>query len=87
MLEEAGCGGDSGRSFGPAGADYVRFSFASSTAILKEAVERILRVSSAWQGTPATTPRLDKPPRARGRITGFTTFQNFRIEIPKSFNS
>jgi aspartate/methionine/tyrosine aminotransferase len=42
-----------GAAFGPAGADYVRFSFASSTAVLKEAVERILQVSSAWQGMPA----------------------------------
>jgi aspartate aminotransferase len=53
MLEEAGVAAIPGAAFGPPGADYVRFSFASSTAILKEAVERILRISSAWQGTPA----------------------------------
>jgi aspartate aminotransferase len=53
MLEEAGVAAIPGVAFGPGGADYVRFSFASSTAILKEAVERILRVSSAWQGTVA----------------------------------
>lgn len=52
MLEEAAVAAIPGAAFGPGGADYVRFSFASSTAILKEAVERILRVSSAWQGTP-----------------------------------
>ena len=53
LLEEAGVAAIPGAAFGPGGADYVRFSFASSTAILKEAVERILRVSSAWQGTVA----------------------------------
>jgi aspartate/methionine/tyrosine aminotransferase len=53
LLEEAGVAAIPGGAFGPGGADYVRFSFASSTAILKEAVERILRVSSAWQGTVA----------------------------------
>jgi aspartate aminotransferase len=53
MLEEAGVAAIPGAAFGPGGADYVRFSFASSTAILKEAVERILRVSSAWQRTVA----------------------------------
>lgn len=52
MLEEAGVAAIPGTAFGPAGADYLRFSFASSTAILKEAVERILQVSSAWRGTP-----------------------------------
>jgi aspartate/methionine/tyrosine aminotransferase len=57
MLEEAGVAAIPGAAFGPGGADYVRFSFASSTAILKEAVERILRVSSAWQGTVAETLR------------------------------
>jgi aspartate/methionine/tyrosine aminotransferase len=53
LLEEAGVAAIPGAAFGPGGADYVRFSFASSTAILKEAVERILRVCSAWQGTVA----------------------------------
>jgi aspartate aminotransferase len=57
MLEEAGVAAIPGAAFGPAGADYVRFSFASSTAVLKEAVERILQVSSAWQGTPAGLSR------------------------------
>jgi aspartate aminotransferase len=57
MLEEAGVAAIPGAAFGPAGADYVRFSFASSTAILKDAVDRILQVSSAWQGTPAGSSR------------------------------
>src|SRR6266852_4459947 len=57
MLEEAGVAAIPGAAFGPAGADYLRFSFASSTAILKEAVMRILRVSSAWQETPAGSSR------------------------------
>src|SRR5213594_2813531 len=41
-------------AFGPAGREFVRFSFASSIATLNEAVERIQRVSAAWQGTPAS---------------------------------
>ena len=53
MLEEAGVAGIAGAAFGPEGQDYVRFSFASSTATLKEAVQRIMKVSTAWQGTPA----------------------------------
>jgi aspartate aminotransferase len=57
MLEEAGVAAIPGAAFGLAGAEYVRFSFASSTAILKEAVERILQVSSAWQETPAGSSR------------------------------
>ncbi len=39
MLEEAGVAAIPGAAFGPTGADFVRFSFASSTAVLKEAVE------------------------------------------------
>jgi aspartate/methionine/tyrosine aminotransferase len=54
MLEEAGVAAIPGAAFGPSGKDFVRFSFASSTATLKEAVERILKVSSAWQGAAAT---------------------------------
>ena len=53
MLEEAGVAAISGAAFGLSGKDFVRFSFASSTATLQEAVERILSVSSAWQGTLA----------------------------------
>ena len=57
MLEEAGVAAIPGAAFGPAGSDYVRFSFASSNAVLKEAVERILRVSSAWEAKPAGLSR------------------------------
>jgi aspartate aminotransferase len=51
MLEEVGVAAIPGAAFGPSGKDFVRFSFASSNATLKEAVERIARVASAWQGT------------------------------------
>jgi aspartate/methionine/tyrosine aminotransferase len=53
MLEEAGVAAIPGAAFGAAGVDFIRFSFASSTATLQEAVERILRVSTSWQGTVA----------------------------------
>lgn len=51
MLEEAGVAAIPGAAFGPAGTEFVRFSFASSTSTLREAVERIQRVSAAWQGS------------------------------------
>jgi aspartate aminotransferase len=54
LLEEASVAAIPGAAFGDAGTDFVRFSFASSTATLQEAVERILKVSTAWQGTAAT---------------------------------
>jgi aspartate aminotransferase len=53
MLEDAGVAAIAGGAFGPSGRDFVRFSFASSPATLREAVERIKRVSVAWQGTVA----------------------------------
>jgi aspartate aminotransferase len=53
MLEEAGVAAIPGAAFGAAGGDFIRFSFASSTATLQEAVERILRASITWQGTVA----------------------------------
>jgi aspartate aminotransferase len=53
LLEEAGVGAIPGAAFGAAGNDFIRFSFASSTATLKEAVERIQKASAAWQGTAA----------------------------------
>jgi len=53
LLEDAGVAAIPGAAFGAAGKEFVRFSFASSTATLHEAVERILKVSAAWQGTPA----------------------------------
>lgn len=54
LLEEAGVAAIPGAAFGPLGKDFVRFSFASSTATLHEAVERMKKVSAAWQGTPVT---------------------------------
>jgi aspartate aminotransferase len=49
MLEEAGVAAIPGAAFGAAGAEFIRFSFASSTLTLQEAVKRILRVSTRWQ--------------------------------------
>src|SRR6266446_4148207 len=54
LLEDAGVAAIPGAAFGPSGREFVRFSFASSIATLNEAVERIQRVSAAWQGTPAS---------------------------------
>ena len=51
LLEEAGVAAIAGAAFGPAGKDFIRFSFASSMETLKEAVERIQKVSSVWQAT------------------------------------
>jgi len=53
LLEEAGVAAIPGAAFGASGKDFVRFSFASSREILHEAVERISKVSSAWQRTAA----------------------------------
>ena len=53
LLEDAGVAAIPGAAFGPSGKDFIRFSFASSMATLKEAVERIEKVSTAWQGTAA----------------------------------
>jgi aspartate/methionine/tyrosine aminotransferase len=50
MLEEAGVAAIPGAAFGDMGQNFVRFSFASSTATLKEAVARIQKASVAWQG-------------------------------------
>jgi aspartate/methionine/tyrosine aminotransferase len=51
LLEDAGVAAIPGAGFGWAGRDFIRFSFASSTATLQEAVDRIVKVSSAWQGS------------------------------------
>jgi aspartate/methionine/tyrosine aminotransferase len=51
LLEDAGVAAIPGAAFGPSGKDFIRFSFASSMARLQEAVERIQKVSSAWQAT------------------------------------
>jgi len=53
LLEEAGVAAIPGAAFGLAGKEFVRFSFAASTDTLREAVKRIEKVSSAWQGTTA----------------------------------
>lgn len=49
MLEEAGVAAIAGAAFGDMGKNFVRFSFASSTATLKEAVARIQKASAVWQ--------------------------------------
>ena len=54
MLEEAGVAAIPGAAFGEAGTHFVRFSFASSMATLKQAVERIQRVATAWQHAPVS---------------------------------
>jgi aspartate aminotransferase len=51
LLEEAGVAAIPGVAFGPSGRDFVRFSFASSVANLREATERIAKASVAWQGS------------------------------------
>lgn len=53
MLEDAGVAAIPGAAFGEQGREFVRFSFASSTEILKEAIQRIQKVSAAWQATAA----------------------------------
>src|SRR6202048_1475093 len=47
LLEDAGVAAIPGAAFGPSGRGFVRFSFASSVENLKEAVERIMKVSAA----------------------------------------
>jgi aspartate aminotransferase len=54
LLDEAGVAAIPGAAFGPSGKDFVRFSFASSVANLREAAERMAKVSVAWQGTLAS---------------------------------
>ncbi len=54
MLEEGGVAAIPGAAFGPAGKDFVRFSFASSLANLKEATERIMKVSTVWESVAST---------------------------------
>ncbi len=51
LLEDAGVAAIPGAAFGPSGERLVRFSFASSVENLREAVARILKVSTAWQET------------------------------------
>jgi aspartate/methionine/tyrosine aminotransferase len=51
LLEDAGVAAIPGAAFGSAGSDFVRFSFASSVANLREAASRISKVAPAWQET------------------------------------
>jgi aspartate/methionine/tyrosine aminotransferase len=51
LLEDAGVAAIPGAAFGPRGEEFIRFSFASSMESLHEAVERIVKVSTAWQAT------------------------------------
>jgi len=51
MLEEAGVAAIPGAAFGRSGTEFVRFSYASSAELLREAVQRIQTVSRAWQST------------------------------------
>src|SRR6185436_18717408 len=51
LLEQAGVAAIPGAAFGASGNGFVRFSFASSSAILAEAIERIRGVSGTWQRT------------------------------------
>ena len=51
LLEDGGVAAIPGAAFGSSGKDFVRFSFASSVANLREAADRIMKVSTAWQGT------------------------------------
>jgi aspartate/methionine/tyrosine aminotransferase len=53
LLEDAGVAAIPGAAFGGAGQDFIRFSFASSMASLEEAVDRMQKVSPAWQTTTA----------------------------------
>jgi len=53
LLEDAGVAAIPGDAFGASGKHFVRFSFASSVANLREAAARIMKISTAWQGTLA----------------------------------
>jgi aspartate aminotransferase len=52
LLDDAGVAAIPGAAFGASGKRFVRFSFASSVANLKEAADRIMKASAAWQGSP-----------------------------------
>jgi aspartate aminotransferase len=53
LLEDAGVAAIPGAAFGPSGKHFVRFSFVSSVSNLREAAARIMKVSTAWQGSLA----------------------------------
>ena len=56
LLNEAGVACLDGGSFGPHGADYLRFSCANSLANIMEAICRISKISERWAGI---APRSD----------------------------
>ncbi len=60
LLEEAGVAGIPGEAFGPSGERFVRFSFASSSSLLEEAIERILKNSSRWRRAAAAQSDVGK---------------------------
>lgn len=53
LLEEAGVAAIAGAAFGQAGKNYLRFSLVSAPKQLKEALERITRVSARWRAAVA----------------------------------
>lgn len=53
LLEEAGVAGIAGAAFGANGKNYLRFSLVSATSLLREALEKIQRVSVRWSAAVA----------------------------------
>lgn len=53
LLEEAGVAGIAGAAFGEGGKSYLRFSLVSARHLLREALERIERVSARWRAAVA----------------------------------
>lgn len=51
LLDDGGVAAIPGAAFGPVGKNFVRFSFASSVLNLREATERMMKVSTAWQAS------------------------------------
>ena len=48
LLEEAGVAAIPGAAFGPSGRNFIRFSLASSAALLEEATARMCAISTRW---------------------------------------
>ncbi|HWZ57534.1 MAG TPA: pyridoxal phosphate-dependent aminotransferase [Gemmatimonadaceae bacterium] len=62
LLEEAGVAAIPGAAFGPSGAPFVRFSFASSVANLREATTRITRLFVSPTQDPPNGRDHESPP-------------------------
>jgi aspartate/methionine/tyrosine aminotransferase len=62
LLEEAGVAAIPGAAFGPSGASFVRFSFASSVANLREATTRITRLFVSPTQDPPHGRDHESPP-------------------------